>query len=177
MPEISLARRRLLQLAAAASLAPLAAPARAAPARSLALEHTHTGEALALTYAEGGRYLPDALQAVNRFLRDHYTGEVVEMDPLLLDQLHQLQGLLGAGQPFQVISAYRCPATNAALRRRSNGVASGSLHTRGRAIDIRLPGVELAHLRNAALSLRAGGVGYYPGSNFVHVDTGRVRRW
>lgn len=147
-------------------------------ARSLAFEHTHTGEKLSLVYAVGGDYLPDSLQSLNRFLRDHYSGEVGRIDPGLYDQLHQLQLLFGREAPFQVISAYRCPSTNERLRRNgAGGVAGRSLHLEGRALDIRLPGVALADLRDAALSMRAGGVGYYAASNFVHIDTGRVRRW
>jgi uncharacterized protein YcbK (DUF882 family) len=176
-------RRRFLRhgahLAAAGSLAAVGLPARAAAApRSLALDHTHTGEVITLTYAEQHSYLPDALQRLNRFLRDHYSGEVGHMDPALFDQLHRVQQALGARGPYQVISGYRCPTTNASLRLKGGGgVAKRSLHMDGRAIDVRLPGVPLAELRDAALSLRAGGVGYYPGQAFVHIDTGRVRSW
>lgn len=145
--------------------------------RSLAFEHTHTGERLTTVYAIGDRYRPEGLRQINRILRDHYSGEVGSMDPRLFDQLHELKRLLGCDAPFQVISGYRCPATNAALRKRGGGVARRSLHLEGRAIDIRLPGVALAELRDAALDLKLGGVGYYPASNFVHIDSGRVRHW
>jgi uncharacterized protein YcbK (DUF882 family) len=118
------------------------------------------------------------LATLNRFLRDHYTGEVGTIDPHLFDLLHGVQRELGAGQAFQVISGYRCPATNATLKAtRGGGVASHSLHMDGKAIDVRLPGIALGDLRDAALSLRGGGVGYYQREQFVHVDTGRVRRW
>jgi uncharacterized protein YcbK (DUF882 family) len=148
-----------------------------APARALSFVHTHTSERLSLEYFSGGRYLPDAMSELNRLLRDFRTGEVKPIDPGLFDLLHLLQTHTGATRPFQIISGYRSPATNAALRLRSEGVASGSLHLIGKAIDIRVDDVPLARLRDSALALRLGGVGYYPGSNFVHVDTGRVRRW
>jgi uncharacterized protein YcbK (DUF882 family) len=173
--------RRVAQAAAVAAGAPLAARAALAPsadARRLAFDHTHTGERLEIVYAMGGEYLPQALATLNRFLRDHYTGEVGTIDPHLFDLLHGVQRELGAGQAFQVISGYRCPATNATLKAtRGGGVASHSLHMDGKAIDVRLPGIALGDLRDAALSLRGGGVGYYQREQFVHVDTGRVRRW
>jgi uncharacterized protein YcbK (DUF882 family) len=149
----------------------------AAHARRLSFEHTHTGERLALTYAIGDAYLPPALDLLRRFLRDFRNGEMHAIDPGLLDQLHQLAAVTATGAPFQVISAYRSPATNRQLRERSHGVAARSLHLTGQAIDIRLADVALGDLRDAAVSLRAGGVGFYPASDFVHVDTGRVRRW
>jgi uncharacterized protein YcbK (DUF882 family) len=145
-------------------------------ARALDFVHTHTGERLSVEYYDGG-YLPDALTTVNHFLRDFRTGDVHTIDPGLLDLLHHLTHLTGSIRPFQVISGYRSPATNEMLRHRSEGVASGSLHMQGQAIDIRLADVPLATLRNAALVTRRGGVGYYPASDFVHVDTGRVRTW
>jgi uncharacterized protein YcbK (DUF882 family) len=151
--------------------------ARAVGVRSLQFTHTHTGERLAVEYFAGGRYLEDGLATVNHFLRDFRTGDVHTIDPGLLDLLFSLTDLTGTGQPFQVISGYRCPATNDMLRHHSDGVAAGSLHTQGLAVDIRLADVPLARLRGAALAARAGGVGYYPGSNFIHVDTGRVRAW
>ncbi|MBL8351663.1 MAG: DUF882 domain-containing protein [Burkholderiaceae bacterium] len=166
--------------AAAGSLPALAtAPARAAPAeRMLALSHTHTGERLQLVYAQADRYLPEALGSLNHFLRDHYSGEVGLIDPRLFDLLHRLRSVLGSSDSFEVISGYRCPTTNQRLRQtRGGGVASHSLHMDGRAIDLRLRGVPLAELRDAALSLRAGGVGFYPREQFVHIDTGRVRSW
>lgn len=175
------ARRRFVLRATAAAVAwpALAATARAAAeARSLSLVHAHTGERIALDYAVGGRYLPDALQAMNRFLRDHYSGDVGTIDPPLLDQLHRLCERLGSPGPFEVISGYRCPSTNERLRQTGGGgVASRSLHMEGRAIDVRLAGVPLESLRDAALELQAGGVGYYPRERFVHIDTGRTRRW
>lgn len=156
----------------------LANPSGLPKARSLAFSHTHTGERIALTYAIDNLYVPDALTALNHFLRDHYSGTVGHIDPQLFDLLHRLQLELGSREPFQVISGYRCEETNHRLRStRGGGVARRSLHMDGKAIDIRLPGVLLADVRDAALSLKLGGVGYYPRSQFVHVDTGRVRRW
>jgi len=145
--------------------------------RSLAFTHLHTGERLAVEYFSKGAYLPDALRAVDQLLRDFRTDEVHEIDPGLLDLLHGLTGATASRRPYEVISGYRSPATNQMLRRRSEGVAAGSLHMVGQAIDIRLEDVPLARLRKAALALRGGGVGYYPAPNFVHVDTGRVRAW
>lgn len=157
-------------------------PARASvpSARSLMLDHTHTRERIDLVYASGEQYLPQALGSLNHFLRDHYSGEVGQIDPQLFDLLHNVRQVLGGGVPlsYQIISGYRGPLTNARLRStRGGGVAKRSLHMEGKAIDIRLPGVPLAELRDAALSLKAGGVGYYPRDQFVHVDTGRVRTW
>ncbi len=177
------ARRRLVAGACIALAAPmLCLPRRAyakAEPRSLRFEHTHTGERLGLVYAVGDQYLSAALDLIRYFLRDFRNGTTHTIDPGLLDQLHQLAAATGTQVPFQVISGYRSPATNAMLRREGHGVAAQSLHLQGQAIDIRLADVALADLRDAALSLRAGGVGYYPAreSDFVHVDTGRVRRW
>ena len=148
--------------------------------RSLAFDHTHTRERISLVYAIDGDYVPDALTTLNRFLRDHYSGTVGRMDPQLFDLLHQVRLALGGKSlsAFEVISGYRCPETNDHLRSsRGGGVAKRSLHMEGKAIDVRIPGVPLAELRDAALSLQAGGVGYYPREQFVHIDTGRIRSW
>jgi len=177
------ARRRLVLGCCAALAAPFVCVPRRAHAaeapRTLRFEHTHTGEQLALTYALGSRYLNTALETVQHFLRDFRNGATHAIDPALLDQLNRLAAITETREPFQVISGYRSPATNEMLRREGHGVASHSLHLEGRAIDIRLADVKLADLRDAAMSLRAGGVGYYPSadSDFVHVDTGRVRFW
>lgn len=175
------ARRRFLRHSLAAATLPAAllpARARAAAPRSLAMVHTHTGEHIDIVYATGERYETPALGRLDHFLRDHYSGEVGHIDPALHDLLHAVRRTLGTERAFHVISGYRCPATNERLRTtRSGGVAKRSLHMDGRAIDVRLPGVPLAELRDAALSLKAGGVGYYASSQFVHLDTGRVRRW
>jgi len=145
--------------------------------RALTFVHTHTGERLAVEYFSGGEYLPDALSTVNHFLRDFRTGDVHTIDTDLLDLLHHVTTTTGTSTPFQVISGYRSPATNEMLRQHSEGVAAGSLHMKGQAIDVRLSDVALPKLRAAALAVGRGGVGFYPASNFVHVDTGRVRAW
>ena len=148
--------------------------------RILAFNHTHTRERVDLAYAINDQYVPDALKTLNRFMRDHYSGTVGQMDPQLFDLLHQVRHALGGTSlpAFEVISGYRCPETNNHLRNsRGGGVAKRSLHMEGKAIDVRLPGVPLAELRDAAISLEVGGVGYYPSEQFVHIDTGKVRRW
>jgi len=192
-------RRNLLKLAggallngavfaggAAALLGPAGATSPAATARRtvagndvrlLSFVNTHTGDTFADAYFQNGNYVPDAMAAINQVMRDHRSGDVHEIDPRLLDQLHRLKGDVGASAPFQIISGYRSPATNAALAAQSNGVATHSLHMDGRAIDIRVGGVDLARLRDAAVAMQAGGVGYYEASDFIHIDTGRVRRW
>ena len=121
--------------------------------------------------------MPGALAAVNHVLRDHRNNEVHQIDPELLDLLTTLSRRLDAGPRFEVISGYRSPATNAMLHAESAEVAKSSLHTLGQAIDIRMAGLDLGYLHSAALSLDLGGVGYYPTSDFVHLDVGRIRRW
>ncbi|MFA7429648.1 MAG: DUF882 domain-containing protein [Rhodospirillaceae bacterium] len=157
----------------------LASPPRpmAEAARALQFHNLHTGEALHATYWERGRYRPDALGEINYLLRDHRTGDVGTMAPALLDLLHRLHRVMRSHEPFEVISGYRSPKTNAALAARSGGVATDSLHMRGMAIDVRLPGRALRDLHMAALNLKGGGVGYYRKSNFIHLDVGAVRRW
>ncbi len=140
--------------------------------------HTHTRERIDVVYRQGATYVSDALNGLNHFLRDHRTGEVHGYDPRVFDLLADL--LAAAGHPdaeLQIICGYRTPWSNEFLRAHTTGVAQHSLHTQAEAIDIRLPGVSTLALRNAALKLERGGVGYYPRSNFIHVDVGRVRRW
>jgi uncharacterized protein YcbK (DUF882 family) len=173
---------RWARIAVSSAAWPLAAnAARAsvpAPPRELALDHTHTRERISLVYAAGDQYLPQAMGRLNHFLRDHYSGLVGNIDPQLMDLLHRIRQTLDTAQPFQVISAYRSPVTNQRLRSaRGGGVATRSLHMEGKAIDIRIAGVPLDELRDAALSLKAGGVGAYARDQFVHVDTGRPRSW
>lgn len=175
----SVGRRAFLGRSAAVLLAaaPAAAWARATECRSLSFVHTHTGETLTCAYYRAGGYAPSQLARVNDFLRDFRTGEVHPIDPGVLDILFSLKSRAGCDEPFHVISGYRSAQTNAMLRRRSTGVAAHSLHTRGQAIDVRLPGIPTQRLHELALALRRGGVGYYPKSDFVHLDTGRVRFW
>lgn len=170
-------RRRFLATVAGTVLAVRPRLEAAAVTRALTFRHLHTGERLHVEYARGTAYSPEALAAIDRLLRDFRTGDVHPIDPRLLDLLHDLGGALASSAGFDVISGYRSPETNAALRRRSEGVAARSLHMVGQAIDIRVPGIGLPMLHAAALDLAAGGVGYYPASNFVHVDVGRLRRW
>lgn len=154
--------------------------AQAAPRhpRILSFESLHTGErARNVTYWEKGQYLSDGLAEINHLLRDWRTDEVHTIDPSLLDLLYELHRSVGNEKSFQVISGYRSPKTNAMLAAKSNGVAKRSLHMQGKAIDIALPGTHVKALRKAALALQRGGVGYYPSSGFIHVDTGRVRQW
>lgn len=154
------------------------APKSASEARRLSFNHLHTRERTALVYAWGDDFVPNALAQLNHFLRDHYTGEVGQMDPELYNLLHRVRLELGSVEPFHVISGYRSPATNETLRTtRGGGVARRSLHMDGKAIDVRLPGVALKDLRDAAIGLKAGGVGFYQREDFVHIDTGRVRNW
>jgi uncharacterized protein YcbK (DUF882 family) len=172
-------RRQFLfttSLAAAALLLPRSGAAKAS-FRSLSFVNTHTDEKLSVVYWADGVLEPQALRQIDHVLRDHRTGDVKAIDIELLDLLHELRGVLRSDAPFHVISGYRSPATNAMLRASSGGVARHSLHLDAKAADVRLPGVPLSDLRQAALSLRRGGVGYYPGPDFVHVDTGRVRAW
>jgi len=177
MQTAKFSRRTFLRLAAAAG-ATCTLPVLAAGApRHLSFAHTHTGETLAITYWRDGRYDPIALKTIDHLLRDHRTGAVHAIEPRLLDYLHTVQCALECDAPFEVISGYRSPVTNDMLHRTTNGVATRSLHMDGRAIDVRLPGVRTARLRETAAALRLGGVGFYPDSGFVHLDTGRVRQW
>jgi uncharacterized protein YcbK (DUF882 family) len=175
-------RRWLLKAAlgacAALGTAPTLAHAVAlAPARRLSLDNLHTGERLAAVYWADGAYLPDAARQIDHLLRDFRANEVHPIDPKLLDLLYALTALLPEKSPYEVISGYRSPTTNAMLHAASDGVAAHSLHTQGMAIDVRVPGTVLARLRDQAKSLHGGGVGYYARSDFVHVDVGRVRYW
>ncbi len=179
MPSI-IGRRHFLAGSGAALLASVSpALASLGDVRTVAFENIHTGEKLKADYWVDGRYVPDALADVNHVLRDFRSGEVHPIAPQLLDLLALLHVRLETEQSFAVISGYRSPSTNAMLRgeHEHSGVASKSLHMRGMAIDIRVPGRGLVALRDAALTQRAGGVGYYPASDFVHVDVGRVRTW
>jgi uncharacterized protein YcbK (DUF882 family) len=166
------------QALAGASQQRAAAPLRSvATTRSVALDNLHTGEKIEAVYWADGDYIPDVLDAVNVHLRDFRSGDVHPIAPELLDLLDALNATTGTQAKFEVISGYRSAATNALLRERSEEVAKHSFHMEGMAIDIRLSDVDLARLHAAALSLGRGGVGYYPYSDFVHVDVGPVRTW
>ena len=174
-------RRRFLaaSLGAAAGLSSIGrARAAATPAaHRLAFYHIHTAEKLTITYREHGALVPGALEEISRYLRDFRTGQVHEIDVGLLDALCDVYAAFDGRGNFEVISGYRSPRTNAALRHVTTGVAEHSLHVEGRAIDVRLTSAKTTALRDAAIALARGGVGYYPESNFVHLDTGRVRTW
>ena len=145
--------------------------------RALKFYHTHTGKVLDVVYYRQGEYDPDALSRIRIFLADWRNGKQRDLDPELMDILWQIQEITGSTNTWEVISAYRSPETNEMLRNNSSGVAKTSQHLVGHAIDVRLNGVDLKLLHDTARNLKLGGVGYYPGSNFIHVDTGRVRYW
>jgi len=170
-------RRLFLKGLSALPLALPFASAHAATDRTLAFRHTHTDEKLDALYRNRRGYVEPALQRLNWLFRDFRTGEATHMDPKLYDILHTLSVTCGGGT-FEIISGYRSAKTNTMLRRTGGGgVAKRSLHMDGKAIDIRLVGCDTARLRDAALALGAGGVGYYPESDFLHIDTGPVRSW
>ena len=179
-----ISRRKLLKLGLAAAV-PMLIPGAAIAAyrvipkrsRSLSLYNLHTGESLKTTYFANGQYLPGALREIDHILRDWRENEVKPIDPALLDLLAGIHHRLETSQPFQIISGYRTPKTNAMLHIRTEGVAVRSLHLDGKAIDICVEGRSLKNVRRAAMSMFGGGVGYYPRTGFVHVDTGRLRFW
>src|SRR5476649_2882747 len=179
-------RRAILALASAAVTAAIVSPAvissaeaarRPFEARSLMLDNLHTGERLDTVYWADGSYIPEALSRISWLLRDHHTDEVHEIEPPLIDLMARLHQRLATREPFQILSAYRSPATNAMLAATIEGVAVNSLHIQGMAVDICVPGSALVKVHRAAVAMQAGGVGYYPHSDFVHVDAGRVRYW
>jgi uncharacterized protein YcbK (DUF882 family) len=161
-------------LAAQAAPAPKVTPSRK---RRLALRHLHTGETVDIVYSTANRYDPAALGKLNRFLRDHRDGSVHEIDPVVLDFLYDLSRRLQVTGPIDIVCGYRSQRSNALLRARSSGVAKRSLHLEGKALDIRVPGRSVKSVARAALALNRGGVGRYSKSNFVHIDSGRVRTW
>lgn len=182
--EVALSRRRFLAAGATAAVTamlprPLYSWTRdaATPERSLVFYNTHTGEQLSTVYWLEGSYLPASLKDIDHILRDYFTDEVINIDKRLLDLLFSIRTKLETREPFHIISGYRSAETNALLRSHSSGVAKNSLHMFGKAIDVRVPGRPLRAVRQVAFDLKAGGVGYYPKSDFVHVDVGRVRYW
>ncbi|MEY8769695.1 DUF882 domain-containing protein [Erwinia sp. ACCC 02193] len=177
-------RRKLLALGGAAlglSLLPGQAFASLSTSRPriLTLNNLHTGESLKTEFFNGKSYDKDELTRLNHFFRDYRANRIKSIDPHLFDQLYRLQALLDTRKPVQLISGYRTLATNNSLRERgsSTGVAKHSYHTLGQAMDFHIEGIALSNIRKAALSMRSGGVGYYPKSNFVHIDTGPARHW
>lgn len=175
-------RRHFLKIAgmvSAVSLFPdlALANAKLPHEKSLSFYNTHTGEKLTTTFWAEGVYIPEGLSEISHILRDHRSGIAAPMDVELFDLLYAIRSKMQSNQPFNVISGYRSAASNAKLRDSSSGVAKKSLHMEGKAIDINLPGRNLADLRKIAMAMKQGGVGYYPTSNFVHVDVGRVRSW
>jgi len=170
-------------LAICGGLMALAKPASAlvvfppTPSRILSLYNVRTGEHVRQAFWSDGQYLPDGLSRINHLLRDVRTNEVKTIDPDLLNLLCEVADHLGVAPEFQVISGYRSPGTNAMLAKKSRAVAKKSFHMQGKAIDIRMQGISLKDLRTAALNLRQGGVGYYPGPGFIHVDVGPTRTW
>ena len=176
-----LGRRRFLvgSLSAAAALSSVARKAAAVTTApyTLSFYHIHTAEKLTITYREKGVVVPDALVEINHYLRDFRTDQTHVIDVALLDKLHELYTTFDARGNFEVISGYRSPHTNEVLRHATTGVAEHSLHIEGRAIDVRLTSAKTTALRDAALAMKSGGVGYYADSNFVHIDTGKTRSW
>lgn len=180
----SASRRGFLKLIGYGSLLTLGAAAAAKveaqtslSSKTLALQHVHTGEKLKLTYFEQGHYIDEALQEINYLLRDYHNDDVHPIDPALLDQLYDLKLMLRINQPFYLSSGYRSPDTNAALRYMCRCTARHSLHMQGRAVDFHVKGVATRKLRNAALAMHRGGVGYYKRAGFIHLDTGDFRSW
>jgi uncharacterized protein YcbK (DUF882 family) len=145
--------------------------------RTLKFYHTHSLESLEVTYYENGLYLLEPMERLRVFLADWRNGDQNDIDPRLMDFLWEIQRVTGNSDTYEVISAYRSMATNRFLRSKSKGVAQNSQHILGKAIDVRLRGLDTKKLRDTALELKLGGVGYYEKTDFVHVDTGRVRRW
>ena len=146
-------------------------------ARSLNLHNALTGENLKVEYWVQGEYVPDALKALDHFLRDPHNGKVTAIDPKLFDFIHDIAGKLDVSRTVNITSGYRSPATNEWLRRCNSAAAKDSFHVKGRAVDIRIPGRSVKSVRRTALALGQGGVGYYPHSRYVHIDTGPVCSW
>jgi uncharacterized protein YcbK (DUF882 family) len=183
---LSIVRSTLFLLALVSAGACLQSPAASAQELSAAanqehlllLYNTHTGERIKIVYRRGEQYLPAALAKLDYFLRDHRTGDIRHFDPHLYDILSDLAASVGRpGAEIDIVCGYRSPSTNEFLRSHTAGVAKTSLHIQAEAIDLRIPGIDTLALRRAALALARGGVGYYPRSDFIHVDTGRVRQW
>tara|TARA_Y100000590_G_scaffold467194_1_gene645226 strand:+ start:25930 stop:26535 length:606 start_codon:yes stop_codon:yes gene_type:complete len=182
--DLKVTRRDVLQMGTAglvSMVTPLLAgkTAQAASPKmwQVSFRQAHTGESFSGVYRVGDQYLPDVFERLNYMLRDFRTGEAFPMDPRVIDVLSMVQQGTGKDTPLEILSGYRTPKTNAMLYRVSEGVARNSYHMYGQAIDIRMPGYNTKKLSQVARGLRAGGVGYYPKSHFVHVDTGEIRSW
>ena len=159
------------------ALSVLPAQARQTIGYTVSLRNAHTGERYSGVYRIGSYYVPSAFRKINRVMRDHRTGDIYPIDPKLIDTLARVQRDCKCSQAIDLLSGYRSPKTNNMLRRKSSAVAKNSYHMKGQAADIRIPGSSTSRVRNTARALRSGGVGYYPRSKFVHVDTGDVRSW
>tara|TARA_A200000113_G_scaffold169547_1_gene154414 strand:- start:328 stop:891 length:564 start_codon:yes stop_codon:yes gene_type:complete len=177
-------RRNILKLGLCgfiATAAPVLIPSEAHAAKNAAwrasFRNAHTGESFNGVYRVGNKYLPDAFERISYVLRDFRTGEVFPMDPRVIDIMALVHKKSKQTSPIEILSGYRSPKTNARLRKVSSGVAKNSFHMYGQALDMRMPGYRTSNIRKHAVSLKAGGVGYYPKSNFVHVDSGNFRTW
>jgi len=174
-------RRTFLKTGVSAALAALVPYPAIAAGRSdhriLSFYNIHTGESLTTCYRANGKLIHRAVGRISYIMRDHRTGDIKPVDPNLLDLLHRIVKEIHPPSPISIISGYRSPKTNAALRKVTSGVAKNSLHMKGRAIDIRIPGYQTQDIRQLAIALHSGGVGYYPASDFVHLDTGPVKIW
>ena len=166
-----------LAFAASGAYKILPASARDTIGHEVSFTNAHTGEKFQGVYRIGSYYVPSAFRKINRVLRDHRTGDIHPIDPELIDTLARIQRDCGCSQSLEILSGYRSPKTNNMLRKSSSAVAKNSYHLKGQAADIRVPGSSTSKVRNTARALRVGGVGYYPSSGFVHVDTGDVRTW
>jgi uncharacterized protein YcbK (DUF882 family) len=179
---IELSRRKFIQIGLTAAACCVSAPTLASiphikGVRNLAFHNLHTDEKLRISYWKDGAYDRKALARINHILRDHYSGDAASMSPRLIDLLYDLQYKVNNDKPVEIISGYRSPQTNMVLARARDGIAKNSYHTRGMAMDIRMTGTSLPKIHNVALAMRRGGVGYYPDSQFVHIDVGPLRRW
>ncbi len=188
---VDMTRRSFISMGSKAALGTLMVPAVASPvmaavfsngkvtrgARRVSFRNQHTGETFSGVYRVGDKYLPDAFERINVVLRDFRSNEVFPIDPRVIDIIYTVHEMTSNSEPYEVLSGYRCPKTNAMLREASGGVAKNSLHMTGQAIDLRMPGYSTTRIRDLAKKLRAGGVGYYAKSDFVHMDCGDIRHW
>ncbi|HEY8964248.1 MAG TPA: DUF882 domain-containing protein [Alphaproteobacteria bacterium] len=179
-----LVRRKILKAGVAGVAGLVASMANILPAAaretigySISIKNSHTGETFNGVYRVGGYYVPRAFRQINHIMRDHRTEQMHPIDPRLIDILAKMQKRCACSEPLTVLSGYRCPETNAMLRKVSRNVARNSFHMKGQAADIRVPGSTTAQVHEVAVSLKSGGVGYYPRRSFVHVDTGDIRYW